>query len=152
GAAVALAAAETRDDIAAMILECPFTQYSHAVRAHAGVQNLPATSLIPLVLKLAQKMSGANFDQVKPVDLIPRAKCPLLLISGAEDPFAPPKDLHELERVIAARDDPRSEFWKVCAGHVLCITPDPESYRSRIEAFLEKAAKEDHESARINMN
>jgi pimeloyl-ACP methyl ester carboxylesterase len=141
GAAVALAAADTRDDIAAMILECPFTQYSHAVRAHAGVQNMPATALIPQVLKLAQKISGADFDTVKPIDLIPRAHCPILLISGAEDPFAPPQDLAALEHAILSRRDPLSHFWKVCAGHALCMTPHPQNYRERIEAFVEEALK-----------
>ncbi len=36
GGAVALGTAETRDDIAAIVLDSPFTQYSHAVAAHAA--------------------------------------------------------------------------------------------------------------------
>ena len=113
GAAVALAAAQMRDDIDALILECPFTEYSHAVRAHAGVQNLPAVFLIPLVLKLAQRQSGADFAVVKPIDLIPRAACPVLLFCGADDPFAPPADQLALEQAIVSRSDPHSAFWKV---------------------------------------
>jgi pimeloyl-ACP methyl ester carboxylesterase len=140
GAAVALAAADSRDDIAAMILECPYTQYSHAVLAHARVQNMPATFLVPLVLPLAQKLSGANFDVVKPIDLIPRAKCPILLISATDDPFAPPEDLLALERAIADRHDPSSAFWKVFAGHVQSMTPDPDSYRGRVQEFLASIA------------
>jgi len=137
GAAVALATAQMRDDIAALILECPFTQYSHAVRAHAMVQNMPARFLIPLVLKLTQKLSGASFNEVKPIDLIATVSCPLLLISAADDPFAPANDLVALERAVASRNDARSQFWKISgAGHVLSMTPDPQTYRSRIESFL----------------
>jgi pimeloyl-ACP methyl ester carboxylesterase len=137
GAAVALAAAESRDDIAAIVLECPYTEYSHAVRAHAAALNMPAPSLVPTVLKLAQRTSGARFDEVRPIDLIPQIKCPVMVISGECDPFAPPDDLIALERAVARRNDSRSIFWKVSsAAHVLCIAPDPDDYRARVESFL----------------
>lgn len=137
GGAVALAAAESREDVAAIILECPYTEYSHAVRAHARALNMPAPSLVPTVLKFAQRTSGARFDEVRPFDLIPKMKCPVMVISGECDPFAPPEDLVALERAVAQRNDPRSVFWKVSdAQHVLCMTPDPEIYLERIEGFL----------------
>jgi len=137
GGAVALAAAETRDDLAAVILECPYTEYSHAVRAHASVQNMPAMFLVPWALKLSQMISGADFDDVRPIDLIGKVRCSVMVISGADDPFAPPEDLVALERAISERNDPRSVFMRVeGAAHVLSITPDPETYQERIESFL----------------
>jgi hypothetical protein len=139
GGAVALAAAESRDDIAAIILECPYTEYSHAVRAHARALNMPAPSLVPTVLKLAQRASAARFDEVRPIDLIPKVKCPVMVISGECDPFAPPEDLIALERAVSQGNDPRSVFWKVRgAQHVLCIAPDPQIYRERVAQFLAK--------------
>ena len=51
-------------------------------------------------------------------------------------PFAPPNDLLLLERAVAERNDPRSQFWKVPgAGHVLSMTPDPEIYRAPSRRF-----------------
>jgi pimeloyl-ACP methyl ester carboxylesterase len=150
GGAVALAAAESRDDIAAIILECPYTEYSHAVRAHARGLNMPAPSLVPIVLKLAQRTSGARFDDVRPIDLIPKMKCPVMVISGERDPFAPPEDLVALERAVAQRDDPRSVFWKVSgAAHVLCMTSEPDEYNDRVESFLKNAIEpRSHESTK----
>ena len=140
GAAVALGAAETRDDLAAVILDCPYTEYSHAVAAHSRVQNLPAPSLIPLVLRLAQRISTARFDEVRPIDLIRKAKCPVMAIVGECDPFVSSNDAALLEKAVAARNDPRSRFWKVAdALHTQCITPDPEEYRRQIEAFVQDA-------------
>jgi pimeloyl-ACP methyl ester carboxylesterase len=140
GAAVALGAAETRDDVAALILDSPFTEYSRAVRAHATTQNMPATFLVPIVLALSQQISGADFNQARPLDLIARVKCPVMLIAGESDPFAPPEDLANLEEAIKARSDPQSVFWKVLAAHhVQSLSADAEAYRARIESFLKRA-------------
>ena len=137
GGAVALGAAETRDDITAIVLDSPFTEYGHAVFAHARRMNMPFPKLIPLAIRLAQSMSGARFDEVQPIDLISRIKCPLMVIAGECDPFLPAGDLALLEETMSRRQEGVSRFWKVAEGeHVLSIAADAEAYRERIEAFL----------------
>jgi hypothetical protein len=137
GGAVSLAAAETRENIVAIVLDSPFTQYSHAVRAHARRMNMPFPKLIPWSIRLAQSLSGARFDDVRPIDLLTRVRCPIMVIAGGCDPFLPAEDLSLLEATMARRTDGVSRFWKVPEGeHVLSISTDPEAYRERIEAFL----------------
>lgn len=137
GAAVALATARLRDDIAALILESPFVTYQRAVLAHARNQKLPGRVLQPLGIRLAETISGANFGVVAPIDLIPHAPCPVMVISAASDPFADESDLAALERAVQVRNDPASGFWKVpAAKHVMCIACDPEEYRRRISDLL----------------
>ncbi len=81
GAAVALATAQIREDVAAVILESPYVTYRRAVLAHAQIQNLlPGRWLQPLAIRWAQQMSGSEVDAVSPVDLIARIGCPLMVI------------------------------------------------------------------------
>ncbi len=80
------------------------------------------------------------FDEVRPIDLISRIKCPLMVIAGECDPFLPAEDLAILEETMSRREDGVSRFWKVAeAEHVLNIATEPEAYRERIEAFLKEA-------------
>ena len=100
---------------------------------------MPAPWLIPLVLRLSQWRSGARFDEVKPVDLIPKVSCPVMVISGEDDPFAPQADLLRLQNAISQNRDTRSLFWNVTgARHVSGLAGNPQEYLSRIAAFIEK--------------
>ena len=141
GGAVALATAAMRDDLHAVIAECPYAEFEHAVYRHAKVMNMPARSLQPLGVKLAAWLSGADFREVAPVRTVLAARCPVLVVSSAEDELVTPHDMDALERAVASRDPQlgASEFWRVQqADHVLGIACDPQEYRQRIDAFLSR--------------
>ena len=137
GAAVALATAQIRQDIEAVILESPYTTYRQAVLAHAKIQNLPGRLLWPAAIRLAKWISSARFEEVQPIDLILKVSCPVMVINAADDPFADPADSAALGHAVQRRGDPTSVYWKVNgAKHVLSMAVDPDEYRQRIAAFI----------------
>jgi hypothetical protein len=140
GAAVALATAQLRDDIDALVLECPYADYLHGVEAHAAVMQTPLPRFVPTAYRLAQRMSGARFDEVKPVDLLAQARVPTMVIEADADPFVPPGDRAAIEREMADRDarGHASVYWNVSeAAHVMGIVADAGEYARRIESFLQ---------------
>jgi pimeloyl-ACP methyl ester carboxylesterase len=144
GAAVALGVANLRDDLDAIVLECPYSDFSHAVEAHGRIMNMPGEALQPLALKLAEWLSGATFAAMKPAALVRTAKCPVLVIHGCADELVSPQDMDAFAKGIAARDPALgiAEHWKIAgAGHVTGVCADPEEYRRKIAEFLEAATE-----------
>ncbi len=66
GAAVVAAAAVMRRDLAGVILESPFTDHARAALVHARLQGLPGKAFLRLARLFARRISGADFDQVRP--------------------------------------------------------------------------------------
>jgi len=140
GAAVALSAAAVResDDIAAIVLECPFADFRNAVMQHAKMMNMPAPILQRASIYVAQWISGARFAKVRPVDLVERVRCPLMLIESRNDMFVSEWDKLALRAAMAGRNPAKSRFLQIEeAGHVVGICADPELYRAHVEAFLD---------------
>jgi pimeloyl-ACP methyl ester carboxylesterase len=139
GASVACGVAAARKDLAGIILESPFPSYERVITNHARLMHLPGGWMLKTAIWLAQKFSGADFSQVRLVDLIKHIHCPALLIVGGDDELLEAEDIAELRS--AATDDTSSEFWLVChAGHLQAMSVDPIEYRHRAAAFLEKLA------------
>jgi hypothetical protein len=136
GAAVVAAAAAMRDDLAAVILESPYSDYPSAVTAHADLMGMPGPAFVRRAVRRAERISGADFAAVAPVKLIPEARCPVLVISAGDDPLVG-ASLPLLEQAVARRSD-GSVFWKVeGAYHVEGMAADYDEYQRRIEGFLE---------------
>jgi fermentation-respiration switch protein FrsA (DUF1100 family) len=89
-------------------------------------------------LRGAEWISGARFDAVRPVDLIERARCPLMIINSADDPFVSPADAAALDAAASRRgENLPTVLWRVDgAGHLAAVAGDPEEYRRRIHEFL----------------
>jgi pimeloyl-ACP methyl ester carboxylesterase len=139
GAAVVTAVASLRDDLTAVILECPYADYLTAVTAHADLMGMPGPSFVRRALHRAQQLTGADFSAVAPVKLIPQAKCPVMVISAGQDPLVA-GSLPLLEAAVAQRTD-GSLFWEIeGAYHVEGLLADADAYRWRIETFLAGAA------------
>ena len=139
GAAVAVATAATRDDVAAIILESPFGDYRRAVAAHGRMRGLPGGRLRDAAMRLAEWISHADFRAVRPELLIGQVKCPIMLIHAGEDPFVPKDDIAALDAALATRANPLDILWNIpAAGHVLGLAVNPEDYRDRMAAFLER--------------
>lgn len=139
GAAVASAVAARRTDLNGVILESCFADYRHAVRAHGEQLGMPLPSLQPLAIQLAEWISGADFQAVRPLDTIRRITCPVLLIFSKTDPFVPESDMIALEQ--SARSRPgRLTVVHVQDGadHCMAIAVDPLTYQRKIAEFLDQ--------------
>jgi pimeloyl-ACP methyl ester carboxylesterase len=148
GAAVALATAQLRDDIDALVLECPYADYLHGVEAHAAVMQTPLPRFVPTAYRLAQRMSGARFDEVKPVEILARVTVPTMVIEADADPFVPPGDRAAIERVMTDRAARGlvSLYWNVSeAAHVMGIVADAGEYARRVRAFLDSIERRSRE-------
>jgi pimeloyl-ACP methyl ester carboxylesterase len=138
GAAVAVATAATRDDIAAVILESPYGDYRQAIAAHAHMQGFRGEFPRNVGVRLAEWMSGADFDAVRPRQLIGKIACPVMIIHAGEDKFILASDASALDEALRARHNDRDVLWNIPdAGHVLGLAATgPEEYERRIGAFL----------------
>ena len=136
GAAVAVATAAMRDDIAAVILESPFADYRRAVAAHGKIRGAPEGFLRDLAITLAERISAADFRAVRPALLIAQVKCPVMLIHAGDDPFISHDDATAFEAALIARQNPLDVRWSIAAGHVLGLAVDMNEYRDRVGAFL----------------
>jgi pimeloyl-ACP methyl ester carboxylesterase len=140
GAAVALGTSELRGDIAGLVLECPYADYRNAIDAHAHEMQMPLPRLAPAAVRLAEWLSGADFAAVRPIEMLARAKIPVVLIDAASDPYVSRADAAQLAQVMqdrAAAGVP-SVYWQVAgAAHVMGIVADVEEYHRRLSAFLE---------------
>jgi len=142
GAAVVAATAVMRQDLSAVILECPYADFRDAAAAHGKLMGLPLPGLQRYSIQLAQVMTGADFSTVRPVDLIPRIPCPLLVIQSGDDPLVSPFAMAALASAIDSRPPGTgfTDYWRIPnAGHVLGMTSDPQAYFRRVESFLERA-------------
>lgn len=139
GAAVAAATAADRDDLDGVILESPFADYRRAIAAHAEILGQPGGVVQTLGVQLAEWLSGADFDAVRPVDLIANIRCPLMIVQPSDDPFVPPADAKRIEQAAASRPSAlHTVYWNVTgASHVQALAADPDAYREKLADFLE---------------
>jgi pimeloyl-ACP methyl ester carboxylesterase len=128
-----------RDDLAALILESPFADYRLAIAAHGNMQGLPGGFLREIAIRLAEWISGADFNAVRPMDLVAKIRCPVMVIESGDDPFILREDAAAMAEAIRNRHNDRDLFWIVeGAGHVLGLSAaGEEMYRERIAAFLD---------------
>jgi pimeloyl-ACP methyl ester carboxylesterase len=136
GAGVALAAGVERSDLAGMILDSPAANEQHAMLAQFELMGMPGRWVQRLAMRMAHWLSGADWSEVRPVELIPRIACPLLVIQPDLDPYVTAEDAAALEQAAAARGS-GTVFWRVeNCGHLMGIYAEPEEYRRRVERFL----------------
>jgi pimeloyl-ACP methyl ester carboxylesterase len=144
GGAVCAAAAVSREDLAAVILECPFADYSSSASRHGQNQGTPGGMFQRPALAIAQWIAGCDFSVVRPVDLIPKIPCPLIVIQSMDDPYLSAQEQKEIRAAVESRPEAvgPSVCWNIEeAHHVVGICADPEEYRRRLEEFLAEAAR-----------
>jgi len=92
----------------------------------------------------AEWISAADFEAVRPQDLMPDLKCPVMVIHGEGDPFIPPRDAAAMASSLKSRAHPDDVLWTIPeAGHVLGMAAvGPDEYRARVSAFLDKITSE----------
>lgn len=142
GAAVAGATAAMRDDIDAVIMDCPYSDYPTAAQTHARVMGMPGPMFQRIAIALAEKMSGADLRECAPTRIIPTLACPLMVIHGAYDLFVDPVDMDAVEAATRSRPAELGPtvYWRAAdTHHVLALRTDPAEFRRRVEEFLAAA-------------
>jgi pimeloyl-ACP methyl ester carboxylesterase len=135
GAAVVAAVAAAREDLGGVILESPFTDYRQVVAAHFNLLGLPTGPVLRLAIWLAEVFSGAKFDEVRPIDTIPRIHCPVLAILGGDDELLSAGDVAALERSMGQHK------LLVVEGspHLMAMQVDASGYANQVSTFLDEA-------------
>jgi len=139
GAAVAVATAALRDDLAAVVLESPYTDFRAAARTHMDLLGLPGGLLQSAALRLAEWLAAADFDALDTAELLRSVRCPVLVIAPAEDVFLGAQGFAALESALAERPPGAgaAELWRVhAAGHLLGVHADFDAYAGRLASFL----------------
>jgi pimeloyl-ACP methyl ester carboxylesterase len=139
GAATAAAAAVLRNDLWAVILECPFSDFHHAAGYQADRIGTPGKVFQDLAYRLAEKISRADFDAVRPTATIPKIQSPVMVIQSCDDPFLSAADVAAVRQAVESRSAAQGP--NVCwalpgVHHVVGMREDPAEYRRRIEDFL----------------
>lgn len=137
GAAVVAATAAMREDLSAVILECPYADFRRAAAAHGHLMGLPLSRLQKYSIRMAQTLIGADFDEVRPVDSIRRIGCPLMVIQSGDDPLVGSAEMEAIKSALESRPANLTEYWRIDdAGHVLGMAADPREYSRRLQRFL----------------
>jgi pimeloyl-ACP methyl ester carboxylesterase len=141
GAAVAAATGAMREDVSAVILESPFSKYPEAIQAHAREMGMPGPMLVRAGIRMAERMSGASFEEVAPVKMIPQVKGKVMVITAGDDPLVGADCAGKLEAAVNSRND-GSVYWKIpTAYHVEGMRGDYQEYRRRVAEFLGDAER-----------
>ncbi|HEY0007892.1 MAG TPA: alpha/beta hydrolase [Tepidisphaeraceae bacterium] len=136
GAAVATAAAEGRSDLSAVVLDSPYATYRAAAKAHADRLAVPLTFTRTWAVWLAERITGALYGQIDPIDLLPKLSCPALVFHGNADTSISAEVLAQF----AAIDRPRYRHVVVPgATHNMAMHVDPQQYADTIAAFLRQS-------------
>lgn len=139
GAAVAAATAVETPGIAAIVMESPYADFRRAAMAHMDGLGAPGRMLQRAAIRLAEWLTRAEYDAVRPVDLVARVPCPVLIIESGNDPFLAAEDRAAFQRAIASRpsEQGEGEIWTVNdVEHLMALSAGPEAYRDRLRRFL----------------
>lgn len=129
GAAAVLLEASRRDHLNAVIALSAFAHPRDMMRRHLSAMGLPWHPLGALVTLYVQRLIGARFDDIAPVNTLPRVCCPVLLAHGLHDDTVP---FAEAVRLAASR--PGTTLIQVDAGHDLSDAL-PQAHKA-FESFL----------------
>ena len=140
GAAIAGAVAALREDMSAVVMDSPLADFRSAAMAQMDSAGAPGRWFQSAAVWLAERWAGANLSALRPVDLLGRITCPVLLIAPKDDPFLSPAERLAMQQAMEARNRPGQDlFWLVDAGHNAALQAQPEEYARRLKLFVERA-------------
>lgn len=102
GAGAALLCATGRRDVRAVISMSAFAHPQDIMRRFLQEARIPYPLVGWFVMQHVQRVIGAQFDDIAPVNSIRQLHCPVLLVHGTEDSVVPVSDLHRLMQAGAA--------------------------------------------------
>jgi hypothetical protein len=137
GAATAIATGALRDDLSALVLESPPADFSAAAMSHMDRLGAPGRFFQRMALLLAQRIAHCRLADVRPVELLPRVHCPVLIISPDDDPMVSQAERTAMREALESRHRPGADgYWSVNTRHMLALHADPTEYDRRLGDFL----------------
>ena len=89
GAAAVLLSASRRDDLAAVASIAAFAHPEQLMRRWFAVRYVPYWPFAWLINRSLERVMGANFDDIAPVNTVAKTTCPVLLVHGRQDTIVP---------------------------------------------------------------
>jgi alpha-beta hydrolase superfamily lysophospholipase len=123
-----------------VVLDSPFADFRAACDTHLERLGLPGGFLRRQAMRAAQRMTAADFAAVRPVDLIGRVRCPLLLLAAGEDIYVSPEGAADLRQAVMTRD---ASVWPSTyrrfdgIGHLMAVMDVPADYAETLRSFVE---------------
>lgn len=131
--------------IGGVVLDSPFADFRSAAAAHFARLGLPGGWAAGSALRLAERMAGAAFTAVRPVDLIQRVRCPLLVLAAGDDAYVTPAEAVAIERAVTDRPKsagPGGYLRFDGVEHMMAVVAAAEEYRAALGAFVSAAVPE----------
>lgn len=97
GAGAALLSATRRLDLRAVVSLSAFAHPYEVMRRYLVEFHIPYWVIGWYVLRHVQRVIGARFDDIAPVNTIGQARCPVLLVHGVDDALVPFSDAQRLQ-------------------------------------------------------
>ena len=127
--------------LAGVVLECPFADFRSAGTSHFEQLGLPGGRIAQMALRHAERLTSARFADVRPVDLIGRLGCPLLVLASDDDSYLRGDDAAAIERAVHARPDavgPSVYHRFNDVEHLMAVVTEPDVYREMLKRFLDQ--------------
>ena len=96
GAAAVLLSASRRDDLAAVVSIAAFAHPEQLMRRWFAVRYVPYWPFAWLINRSLERVIGASFDDIAPVNTVAKTTCPVLLVHGRQDTVVPVADAHRI--------------------------------------------------------
>lgn len=141
GAAAALLHASRHHDVRAVISLSAFVHPREVMRRFMAEKRVPYPVLGWYVMRHVQRVIGASFDAIAPINTIVGVRCPILLVHGRGDTTVPVGDA---KRLLAASSHARMLL--VDGDHDLRAAIA--AHAQRLVDFLHAAWEADHHSHR----
>ena len=136
GAAAALLSASRRNDLAAVVSVSSFAHPEQLMQRWLAERRVPYWPLGWLVNRYLERIIGARFDDIAPVNTLAKASCPILLVHGLQDTTVPVADAH---RIWQNRSTAQATLIE-CEGTHESFN-DPHAITRQILSFLEPVVR-----------
>ena len=98
GAAAVLLSASRRNDLAAVVSIAAFAHPEQLMRRWFALRYVPYWPLAWLINRSLERVIGASFADIAPVNTVAKATCPVLLVHGRQDTVVPVTDAHRIRK------------------------------------------------------
>lgn len=98
GAAAVLLSASRRNDLVAVVSIAAFAHPEQLMRRWFASRRVPYWPLAWSINRALERVIGASFNDIAPVNTVARASCPVLLVHGRQDTVVPLADAHRIWR------------------------------------------------------
>lgn len=135
GAAVLSASGEELPkQVKGIISDSAFSSvYDQFSKSFTQIFNMPAFPFVPLCSFLGNFKAGYNFKDDCPMELVKKAKVPILFVQGRADTVVEPEMAEELYEACPTR----KQMLKIPdSGHAQSIGVDPVGYKTAIKEFF----------------